>query len=124
MDNTDTIFSEIKSPEVEVSLLQGFLIRLIDFVIDIAILFLIYLLMPQHVFDEVLSSSPFTRPLIVLVVIIVHRIILLIFFSKTIGMIICSAKLLNKNLQPLSPSEKLLSIFRTRFSAIKYYKDK
>ncbi len=124
MDNNDNILSEIKSPEIEVSFLQGFLIRLIDFIIDITILFLIYLLMPPDVFQYLLSSSPFVRPAIVLVVIIVHRIIFLMLFSKTIGMMVCSAKLLNKDLQPLSPSEKLLSIFRTRFSAIKYYKDK
>lgn len=124
MDNNDSILSEINASEIEVTFFQGFLIRMIDFVIDISILFLIYLIMPRDVFHVVLSSSPFIRPAIVLVVIIVHRFIFLMLFSKTIGMMICSAKLLNKNLQPLSPWEKILSIFRTRFSEIKYYKDK
>jgi uncharacterized RDD family membrane protein YckC len=124
MENKDSIFSDLNSDETEVTPIQGFLTRLIDFGVDILILFILYKLMPRHVFLSITRGNSFMTLLFVIVVFTVSRFLLLIIFSKTIGMMICRVKFLNGHLQPLSTSEKLLSLFRSRFSKIKYYKDK
>ncbi len=124
MENNDTIFSDIKPAQVEVTLFQGLLTRLIDFAIDIFILYFIHLLMPRDLYLYLVRLSALIVPGIVILVVTVYRFLFLMLFSKTIGMMICSVKLLNKEFQPLSTKEKFLSIFRSRFSTIKYYKDK
>lgn len=124
MNNPENLLSEIKEPEVTVTFFQGFLIRLIDFIVDIGIIFLTYFLTPRQVSQDILSISPLMFPGIVVVTITLYRIVFLLLFNKTIGMMVCHAKLLNKNLQPLTPLEKMLSIFRTSFSATRYYKEK
>lgn len=124
MDNNDTIFTDIQSPEAEVTMIQGFLTRLIDFAIDMGIIFLIYMLIPRQAFLNLISLSSFIIPGIVILVIGIYRFLFLMLFNKTIGMMLCRVKFLNKEFKPLSNKEKILSIFRTRFSTIKYYKEK
>ena len=124
MDNNDTIFTDIQSPEAEVTMIQGFLTRLIDFAIDMGIIFLIYMLIPRQAFLNLISLSSFIIPGIVILLIGIYRFLFLMLFNKTIGMMLCRVKFLNKEFKPLSNKEKILSIFRTRFSTIKYYKEK
>ncbi len=127
MDNNDTIFSEIKTSEVEVTLIQGFLVRLFDFAIDFVCLLCIFLMMPRALYQNIINSgsSPYIiSGIVYLFISTAYRFIFLMLFNKTIGMMLCKAKLLNKELQPLSPKEKFISIFRTRFSTIKYYQGK
>lgn len=123
MENND-LFSEINSDETEVTLLQGFLTRLIDFAIDILILLLIYKFIPRDIFVSLIRASSFSIVIIAIIVSVVNRFFFLLLFNKTIGMMICNVKYLNGKLQPLSIKEKIVSLFRTRFSSIKYYKDK
>lgn len=124
MENNDTIFTDIKTPEAEVTMIQGFLTRLVDFAIDIVIIFLVYMLMPPEEFLNLIRLSSLFIPAIVVLVMAVYRFLFLMLFNKTIGMMLCRVKFLNKDFQPLSNKEKILSIFRTRFSSIKYYKEK
>jgi uncharacterized RDD family membrane protein YckC len=124
MENNDTIFTDIHTTEVEVTMIQGFLTRLVDFAIDIVIIFLIYMLIPREAFLNLISLSSLVIPGIVVLVIAVYRFLFLMLFNKTIGMMLCRVKFLNKEFKPLSNKEKILSIFRTRFSGIKYYKEK
>ncbi|WP_462250942.1 RDD family protein [Ferruginibacter sp.] len=124
MDHNDTIFTDIQNHEAEVTMIQGFLTRLIDFAIDMGIIFLIYMLIPREAFLNLISLSSFIIPAIVILLIGVYRFLFLMLFNKTIGMMLCKVKFLNKEFKPLSSKEKVLSIFRTRFSSIKYYKEK
>jgi len=124
MENNDTIFSEIESTETEATWLQGFLTKLLDFAIDILFLFLIYKLVPRDLFLGIARLGSGIIFIIVILVATVYRFLFLLLFNKTIGMMICRVKFLNKGLQPLSAKEKLLSIFRSRFSKIRYYKEK
>jgi uncharacterized RDD family membrane protein YckC len=124
MDNNDTIFTDVQIPEVEVTMIQGFLTRLIDFAIDMGIIFLIYILIPRESFLNLIGLSSFIIPAIVILLIGIYRFLFLMLFNKTIGMMLCRVKFLNKEFKPLSNKEKILSIFRTRFSTIKYYKEK
>lgn len=124
METNDTIFSDITPTEVEATSLQGFSVRMIDFIIDIALIISIRFLIPAAVFTSLAGSTSFLFFVIVILVMTIHRFVLLSLFNKTIGMMICRVKFLNKDLQPLSAKEKLLSPFRTRFSTTKYYKDK
>ena len=119
----DSIFSDIHPTERDVSFAQGFFTRLIDFVLEMIFLILLYLLIPRAIIANLLDSGSLVRFLIIIVVIFIYQIVFLLLFNKTIGMMICRVKLLNKELRPLSTTEKALSIFRTRFSSIKYYQD-
>ena len=123
MENNDTIFSEIGPEETEASFVQGFLTGVIDFAVDIAILFIIYILLPWNIF-VLINKYSIMLLLIIVSVTTMQRFLLLIYFNKTIGMMLCNVKYLNKELKPLSTKEKLVSTFRSRFSKIKYYKDK
>jgi uncharacterized RDD family membrane protein YckC len=123
MESNDSILSDITPEEAEVGMMQGFFTRLFDFAIDILMLFLVYLVMSRDVIFNVTRSSSIVIPCIIIAGSTVYRFLFLLLFNKTIGMMLCKVKLLNKDLQPLSPKEKLISIFRSRFSSIKYYKD-
>lgn len=123
MENQDTIFSDITPQEIEAGTMLVFFTRVFDFAIDILILLLVYWLLP---FDALLYLTSITRVMIPILIIAgstAYRLIFLLSFNKTIGMMLCRVKLLNKYLLPLSPKEKLISIFKSRFSSIKYYKD-
>jgi uncharacterized RDD family membrane protein YckC len=124
MENDDTIFSDMHLDETEVSLIQGFLTRLIDFAVDIVILFLLYKFIPHDIIANLINGRSFMLFIIVITVAAAYQFVFLLLFNKTIGMMICQVKYLNKELKPLSAREKVLSIFRTRFSKIKYYLDK
>lgn len=123
MENTESILSDIKPPEIEAGMLQGFFTRLFDFAVDALILILFYLLLPWETVIQIIKTSPYIIPAILIAAATLYRLLFLLLLNKTIGMMLCRVKLLNKDLQPLSNKEKLLSLFRSRFSSIKYYKD-
>jgi uncharacterized RDD family membrane protein YckC len=122
-ENNDTIFSEIEAAEMEATLLQRFMTGLIDFAIDILLIFLVYKIIPRDIFVSIAKLNSILIPIIVILLVAVYRFIFLMLFNKTIGMMVFKVKFLNKRFQPLSNKEKLLSIFRTRFSQIKFYKE-
>lgn len=124
MENNDTIFTELEPTETEASALQSFFIRLIDFIVDVALLILLIRLLPQELVDIISGKSSILMFAVFISVVILSRFILLVFFNKTAGMMVCRVKQLNAAMQPLTTKEKLLSLFRTRFSKIKYYKEK
>jgi uncharacterized RDD family membrane protein YckC len=122
MENNDSIFAELNPEETEVGLTQGFLVRIIDLAVEILILALIYKFMPWDMILSIINISSIMVLLIIMLVTVVYQFLFLVLFNKTLGMMICKVKLLNKDLQPLSVKEKFVSVFRTRFSRIKYYK--
>lgn len=124
LQNNDTIFSEVEFKETEITSLQGFLIWLLDFVIDILIFFLVYTIMPLDILVKIETLDSTFITIIVILVATVNRFLFLLLFDKTISMMVFRVKLLNKQLQPLSNKEKVLSLFRSRFSKMVYYKEK
>jgi uncharacterized RDD family membrane protein YckC len=124
LQNNDTIFSGAEFTETEATPQQGFATRLFDFAIDMFFLFLIFKLTPLNILVKMENISTLSVPIVILFTVTVYRFMFLLLFNKTIGMMVCKVKLLKKDCQPLSNKEKLISVFRTRFSQIKYYKDK
>lgn len=123
-ENNDTIFSEIESTEMEATLLHRFMTGLLDFAIDILFIFLMYKIIPRDILVSIAKLNSILIPIVVILVVAVYRFLFLMLFNKTIGMMVFRVKFLNKRFKPLSNKEKLLSIFRTRFSQIKFYKEK
>ncbi len=123
MENQDTIFSDITPKEIEAGILQKFFTPVFDIAVDMLIIYLLYLVLPRDAFMYLIGISRAMIPAIIVTVSIVQKLFFLLLFNKTVGMILCRVKLLNKDLQPLSPKEKFISLFRSRFSSIKYYKD-
>jgi uncharacterized RDD family membrane protein YckC len=122
MEDKESIFSDLETTEVESSYLQRVLINLIDWVIEILLLVSIYFFIPKEVILNLLTINPYSKYIIVLVVLLSYRLICILLFSKTIGMMICKVKYLNAGLQPLSSKEKMIAVFATRTAAIRYYK--
>ncbi|MGC4103804.1 RDD family protein [Ferruginibacter sp.] len=124
MDNNDTIFTDLVPKETEASKLQAVLSSSIDFAIDIMNIVLSIKFSPLPDLLRAMGGESVAFLIGMLLLVTLYRFIFLVFFNKTIGMMITRIKLLNGNLKPLSTLEKLTSIYRTRFSKIKYYKDK
>jgi len=124
MENNDNILSQIHPTETEISLAQGFITRLIDLAVEVLIVLLIYYFMPRNILDNLFSRDSIIIFLILIAIAVGYQLTFLMLFNKTAGMMVCRVKLLNKNLKPLSAKEKIVSVFRTRFSKIKYYQDK
>jgi uncharacterized RDD family membrane protein YckC len=124
MENNQSILSDLVSNETEVSVIQGFLTRGIDIAIEVALIFLFYRIVPESVLLSLANRMSFMRWIIVIVIIITYQFFFLFLFGKTLGMMISQVKYLNRDLQPLSTKEKLMSLFRSRFSSIRFYRDK
>ncbi len=124
MENNDSIFSDIHPEETRASSIQVIFTRLIDFAVDICVVVLFYLLVPQDVLIAMVRKSSLVTPVIFITILTMYRLLLFLLFNRTIGMMLCRVKLLNGALSPLSPKEKFASLFRSWSSEIKYYKEK
>lgn len=124
MEDDQSILSDLQPNETEVSLGQGFLTRVIDISVEVALIFLFYMIVPKSFVLDIARGSSFTGWIIVIAIAIGYQFSFLFLFGKTPGMMVCQVKYLNKDLKPLSTKEKLMSLFRTRFSGIRYYRDK
>ena len=122
MEDKDTIFSDINVTEIETSYFQRLFTNLIDVVISILFLIAIYKLMPREMLLSIIRDNTFIKYIFIISVMSLYRMICLLFFSKTIGMLICKVKYLNGDLQPLSTKEKMIAVFAIRTSRLKYYK--
>lgn len=123
-ETNDTIFSGLATDEQKASPIQVAANGLIDFIIDIGALLLIYRFVISVLFPGFLRYNTFIVLLFIIATGFITRALQFLLLGKTMGMIITRIKLLDKNLQPLSARKKLMSIFRTRFSGVNYYKDK
>ena len=124
MENDDSILSEFIPEETVVSFFQGFLTRAVDFCIEIALLFVLYMVLPESLLVTSPDWESLVRTIFVVVVVVTYQLSFLFLFGKTPGMMVCRVKYLNRDLRPLSVKEKLLSMVRGRYSGIRFYKDK
>jgi uncharacterized RDD family membrane protein YckC len=123
-DHNDSIFSDIEPDESLAPPMQRFMTGFLDFAIDIVFIFLVYQIVSRDLLLSIIKLSAAIIPVAVILFATIYRFIFLMLFNKTIGMMITRVKFLNKQFQPLSNVEKLFSLFRTRFSQIRLYKDK
>ena len=122
MEEKQSILEDIQAEETEAPYFQKFLTNLTDGLIEVAFIVAFYLLIPQETILSLYDISPYMRYAIVLPFIFGYRVICLLPFGKTIGMLICRTKYLNSKLLPLTTKEKLIAVFVTKTSGIKYYK--
>ena len=122
MEEKDSILGDIKTEEVEAPYFQGIITTLLDVIIEISIIVAFYFFFPKELILKLFDANSYMKYVIALIIVFTYRLICILLFGKTIGMIISRVKYLNSNLQPLSPKEKLIAIFATKTSRIKYYK--
>jgi uncharacterized RDD family membrane protein YckC len=122
VEDKDSIFSDLQTTEVECPYLQRVFANLIDWAIDILLMVILYLLLPKEILSGLINAKSYSIYIIVIVLMLVYRLISILLFSRTVGMMICSVKYLNKSLQPLSGNEKLIAVIAVQTSGIKYYK--
>jgi uncharacterized RDD family membrane protein YckC len=122
MENTDSILSDIQNSETEASYFQRLLASLIDFAVEIFIVFSIYIIIPKEIILGLIGSNTYTSYILIFFILFLYRFICIILFQKTIGMMLCRLKYLNGDLQPLSIKQKLIAVFIPRTQSVKYYK--
>jgi len=122
LENTDSILSDIKDVETEASFLQRLFANLIDLVIESSVFVAIYVFVPREIILQTIGINSFTRYLFIFLLIVVYRLICIVLFQKTIGMMLCRLKYLNYDLEPLTAKQKIIAILVTTTSSIKYYK--
>jgi len=122
MEDNESIFSNLNANETEASSSQRFGTGLVDVGVNFLILIAIYQIVPLEILVRLTGVSSFLTFIIIMLLLISFRLIFLLLFTKTIGMMIFKVKFLNADLQTLSVKETLLSAFRRRNSQIKYYK--
>ena len=122
MNDQDSILSDIQPAEVEGSYFQRVVTNLVDWGIDVLLIVALFLLIPKQTITNIIAINSFSTYIIVFVLMIVYRLICLLVFGKTIGMMLSRLKYLNADLQPLTGKQKLIAVFVVRNSAIRYYK--
>jgi len=122
MNDNDSIFDEIKTDEIEASNSQSRFSDILDWVIDLSVMIIFYLLLPREVFGNFIRHTSYGTYVIVIAIMILYRLLTILIFGRTVGMIILKIKYLNGNFTRLSNKEKLIAVFAVRTSKIKYYK--
>ena len=122
MEEKDSILGDIKAEEVEAPYLLRLITTLLDVIIEISIIVAFYFLFPRELILKLLNANSYMKYVIALSIVLIYRLICILLLGKTIGMIISRVKYLNSNLQQLSSKERLIAIFATKTSNIKYYK--
>ncbi len=110
MEERDSILEDIKTEETEASYFQRLITTLFDIIIEISVMVAFYFIF-KDLIVKLLEVNSYMRYLITLIIIFAYRLICILLFEKTIGMIICKVKYLNNNLQPLSSKERLIAVF-------------
>lgn len=122
MDNQESYLEDIEPKEAEAGLFQRIFTNLFDWVIEVLIMIIVYFLLPKDWLSMLLDKSPFGIYVMVFILMFSYRLFSLIFFGKTLGMMICRVKYLNADLEPLTSKQKLIAVFATRTQKIRYYK--
>lgn len=76
----------------------------------------------KEMLSNLIRTRSYSTYIIILALMFLYRLICILLFSRTIGMMICRVKYLNSSLHPLISKEKLIAVFAIRTSAIRYYK--
>ncbi len=122
MEQNESILEDINVSETEAPRGLGFLANLIDWVIEIGIIVAFYRFMPRDFILSLLDQNTFMRYLLAFALILTYRLVCILAVGKTIGMAVCKIKYLNKNLEPLSSTERIRAGIGIKMDGIKYYK--
>ena len=121
MEENNSILDDIKIEEIEAPYFQRLITTLFDIIIEISIMVAFYFIFKEPIL-KLLEVNSYMRYIITLIIIFAYRLVCILLFEKTIGMIISKVKYLNNDFQPLSSKERLIAVFATKTSNIKYYK--
>lgn len=124
MEEEDSILVDLDEKEVPASYFQRLFVSIIDVIFSIGFILLIYKLLPEDIVMKVLNATAISRFVVIILVMTVYRLILLLVFGKTIGMMVCRVKYLNADYKPLNPKQILIASFASLTSTIKFYKNK
>lgn len=95
-------------------------------IIDAAFLFVLIVFIVRHfvmfsLWDKVAEKSP---ALIFLINFFIYRLCFLLFFKRTLGMIFCKLKYLNRQLNELPFLQRILMTFFINTDGVKVFKNK
>lgn len=121
MEEKESIFEDIKGEEIQVSSLHAVTANLIDWGIEVFIIIAFYFFFPRQILINLFEINSYIKYIIVLFLIFFYRLITILAFGKTIGMMVARIKYLNGDLLPLTQKEKSIAIFATRTASIRYY---
>lgn len=118
----ENILSDIEPEEIPASQGQRYVSNLIDGITNIAIFVAAFFLVPDEFLLKFANTNIVYRMLLLVAVSFCFRYISILLFGKSLGMLLAGLKYLNKDLQPLTASQKLIAAFLNKMNGINYYK--
>ena len=122
MEEKDSIFTDLETGETESGSGRRVFANIIDWLIEMVMIVTVFVLMAKGIVPDIDNGAAYETYIIVFVIMFSYRLLCLLIFNRTAGMIICRIKYLNDHLQPLSSKEKLIAVFAVRTARIRYYK--
>jgi hypothetical protein len=122
METQQNLLTDVEPQETLSTTPQRIFTNIIDYVLEIAVLAVIYIFMPDEMRLLMSKYKPYATYLLVFLVFTAYRMITIVLLQRTIGMILCRTKYLNENLAPLMFGEKMIATFAVRTKNIKIYK--
>ncbi|MEO7313216.1 MAG: hypothetical protein ABIX01_22715 [Chitinophagaceae bacterium] len=122
MEMQENFLADIQASEIEASYLQKILSQIIDAILEIGSLVIFYLTGPDEILYLIVRNEPVSNYIVVFTWFMTYRLLTILLLQRTIGMMVCTIKYLNNNLQPLSTGEKMIATFGLRMGKIKMYK--
>lgn len=124
MEDNDSILLELDEKEIPASYFQRLFVSVIDAVLSILFILLIYKFVPAEIVMDMITATAIIRFIVIITIMTLYRLILLLVFGKTIGMMLCKVKYLNADYKPLSAKQNLIASLAVLTPSIKFYKSK
>lgn len=122
MESPENILNDIVPGEIPASQGQRYIGNLIDGILNAAVFAGMFFLVPSEYLVKFLNADFIYRLLLLLLIMFCFRFVFILLWGRSIGMIVARIKYLNKDLQPLTTSQKLMAAFIQKGNGISYYK--
>jgi uncharacterized RDD family membrane protein YckC len=122
MEEKDSIFTDLETGETESSNAQRVFANILDWLIEMVLIISASVLMAKGIIPNLGKGGAYVTYIVIFVIMFSYRLVCLLVFNRTAGMMICRIKYLNNDLQPLSSKQKLIAVFAVRTARIRYYK--
>ena len=122
MANEENLLEEYKAPETETGYFKKLFLSFIDGAVVMGTWYLLYRYLPYEIQMNSIRAVPPT--LVAFLLLLLYRVIAMFGFKQTIGMLLFKVKLLTKEQQELSKTQRWMATFLVFMNEIKYFDKK
>lgn len=122
MTNEENLLGEFKAPQAETGYFKKLFLSLFDGGIILLLWYMLYRFLPYNLqLNTIRAVSP---TLVAFCLLLLYRVVSMFGFNQTIGMLLFKVKLLTKDHQELSKTQKWMATFLIFLNEIKYFDKK